>query len=85
MPKLKTARFMYINSTAEFDCRALIEQLKDVDFRDGSLECHSNANIGYKGNSSEEEESSVADDSSFLASLGKLASQFVLEVRRFVF
>jgi hypothetical protein len=84
MPKLKTARFMYINSTAEFDCNALIEQLKDVDFRDGSLECHSNANIN-KGNSSEDEESSVADDSSRLASLGKLAWQFVLEVRRFVF
>jgi len=85
MPKLKTARFMYINSTAEFDCSALIEQLKDVDFRDGSLECHSNANISDKGNNSEGEDSGAADDSSFLASLGKLASQFVLEARRFVF
>lgn len=85
MPKLKTARFMYINSSAEFDCNALIEQLKNVDFRDGSLECHSNANIGDKGNSSEGEESIVADDSSFWASLGNLASQFVLDVRRFVF
>jgi hypothetical protein len=85
MPNLKTARNMWINSTADFDCNALIAQLKDVDFRDGHLECHSMANISDKEISSENPDSSNIDSSSFLTSIGKLATQIVLEVRRFVF
>jgi len=85
MPKLKTARFMFINSTADFDCNALIAQLKDVDFRDGNLECHSMANINGGGNSSEDTESSTIDNSSYFTNLEKLATQIVLEIRRFVF
>jgi hypothetical protein len=85
MPKLKIARNMWINSTAEFDCNALIAQLKDVDFRDGSLECHSNANINNEEKNSKDSDSSTLENGSFLTSIGKLATQIILEAGRLIF
>jgi hypothetical protein len=85
MPKLRIARNMWINSTSDFDCNALITQLKDVDFRDGYLECHSNANINNEEDDSGDSESSTFKNDLFLTSLGKLATQLILEARRLVF
>lgn len=84
MPKLRIARNMWINSTAELDCNALIAQLKDVDFKDGYLECHSNA-INNEGNNTEDSDSNPFENDSFLISAGKLTTQIILEVQRLLF
>jgi hypothetical protein len=85
MPKLRIARNMWVNSTAELHCNSLIAQLKDVDFKDGHLECHSNANINNEGKNAEDSDSNTFENDSFLTSVGKLATQIILEVRRLVF
>jgi hypothetical protein len=86
MPKLGIARYMQINSTAEFDRNALIAQFMDVDFRDGYLECHSNANINSEEKNSEDSDSSASEKDSFLTSVGKLTGQIIiLEARRLIF